>query len=204
MERTLEHAVESSAIPTGTTAASRARHGKKRHKRRQYLIDKGIQFSIMHQFMLLGLCAGGLTMANYLVFRNLADLQPVDVVESIMIYGYTAGLVLVSAILLTLMSVFLSHRIAGPAWHLSRSMSRVEDGELWVMVRLRKNDMLVDLARAFNRMMGQWRNTVIDLDRELGHLRRAASGNEDVLRSVRKIEKILAHYEVESPGQRSG
>ncbi|MBK8574552.1 MAG: methyl-accepting chemotaxis protein [Elusimicrobia bacterium] len=54
---------------------------------------------------------------------------------------------------IVLMTVYLSHRVAGPLVNLEKSLLRVENGDLTTRVQLRPRDELKDVRDAFNRAL---------------------------------------------------
>jgi methyl-accepting chemotaxis protein len=60
-------------------------------------------------------------------------------------------------------SIFISHRIAGPLYRIKRSLSKVTQGDLSVVVKLRKWDDLKDLAEHVNILVDELRTFVITL-----------------------------------------
>ncbi|MBO4707646.1 MAG: methyl-accepting chemotaxis protein [Elusimicrobiaceae bacterium] len=55
--------------------------------------------------------------------------------------------------LLAMVSALLSHRIAGPVYHLERVCREIKEGNKQIRVKLRKGDALSDLANEFNSML---------------------------------------------------
>ena len=55
-----------------------------------------------------------------------------------------------------LVSIFLSHRIAGPIYKLSRSMELARDGKLEGPIYFRKNDHFKEVADLFNSLFARW------------------------------------------------
>ena len=49
--------------------------------------------------------------------------------------------------------IFISHRTAGPMYHLIKAMEKVEKGDLSVKIKFRKNDEIHDVAKSFNKMV---------------------------------------------------
>jgi methyl-accepting chemotaxis protein len=56
-----------------------------------------------------------------------------------------------------LVSIFLSHRIAGPIYKLSRSMELARDGKLEGPIFFRKNDHFQEVAQIFNSLHAKWK-----------------------------------------------
>ncbi len=55
--------------------------------------------------------------------------------------------------LLAMISALLSHRIAGPVYHLEKVCKEIKQGNKQIRVKLRKGDALSDLADEFNSML---------------------------------------------------
>ena len=53
---------------------------------------------------------------------------------------------------MAILSIFVSHRIAGPVYRFERSAKVIAEGDLSLRIRLRKGDELQELADAFNQM----------------------------------------------------
>jgi methyl-accepting chemotaxis protein len=60
-------------------------------------------------------------------------------------------------------SIYISHMVAGPLFHLKKSLSRVTEGDLHEVVKLRKWDDLKDVAEHVNELTGELRNFVTTL-----------------------------------------
>jgi methyl-accepting chemotaxis protein len=60
-------------------------------------------------------------------------------------------------------SIFVSHKIAGPLFRLKKSLDMIAEGNLDVVIKLRKWDDLKDLAEHINILTGELRTFVITL-----------------------------------------
>jgi methyl-accepting chemotaxis protein len=56
-------------------------------------------------------------------------------------------------VVLAVMVVFISHRIAGPLYRLKQYMEKIENGDYSVTLKFRQNDAIHDVADSFNRMV---------------------------------------------------
>jgi methyl-accepting chemotaxis protein len=66
-------------------------------------------------------------------------------------------------------SIFITHKIAGPLYHLKKSISEITEGNLDVKVKLRKRDDLKDLAEQVNMLVDTFRTfvTTVRVDYDL-------------------------------------
>jgi len=60
---------------------------------------------------------------------------------------------LIIVIIISILGIFYSHKIAGPAYRIGTDISRVLDGEKGVVIKLRRNDKLHDLAAKVNQLI---------------------------------------------------
>jgi methyl-accepting chemotaxis protein len=71
----------------------------------------------------------------------------------------------IGAIILTyaVVSIFISHKVAGPLFRLKRSLAMIAAGNLDIVIRLRKWDDLKDLAEHINLLTEELRTFIITL-----------------------------------------
>ncbi len=85
-----------------------------------------------------------------------------------------------------MISVFISHKVAGPLFRLKKSLIKVTQGDLNVVIKLRKWDDLKDLAEHINTLIEELRTFVITLRDDYALL------SEYILELEREIEtKVL-------------
>lgn len=135
-----------------------------RNRRKNYFIDKSFQTKFILKFCLLVIAAGMLTMGilYYLSLRS----TTVAIVNSSVVVKSTADFILpiliqtvvvVSLLLgiaVIIVTLFVSHKIAGPLYRLKKSMQALGEGD-FSEINLRKMDQLQELAQEFNRMVGK-------------------------------------------------
>ena len=150
---------------------------KASYKRQQYWVDAPLQLQMVG-FVLL-LISTSLLLTAFSVFRGIEEAwissqqisQHLDWIKETL----RAPLLLASAIsLLTggLITLFWSHRFAGPLRVISAGMARMRHGNLAVAVRVRTTDAHQDFAREFQLMQEALR-LMIAADR--AHVVEAAS-----------------------------
>lgn|GEM_PF-308393 len=134
-------------------------------RRRMYLIDKKFQFKYLGILCAVGLCmslvCGG---GTYLLFRRaiyhvLAKYMPQiwcnevitsEVMRTANIYIWV--MLPVCILVIGVLSIFLSHRIAGPEFRLRRTLKGMSSGDYRDSIKLRKNDDLKYLAADINQL----------------------------------------------------
>jgi methyl-accepting chemotaxis protein len=143
------------------------------YKRRQYFIKRGFQSTFILKFCLIILIGiilstgllflfsqGTLTSSfqqSRLVIKNtsLAILPAVIYTNLI-----TLGLITLATIMVTL---FVSHKIAGPLFRFEKELKEIEKGDLTKSVRLRKKDQTTDLADSLNKMTAGLHEKVLEI-----------------------------------------
>jgi len=143
---------------------------KPTYKRRQYWVDAPLQLQMVA--FTLTLIAVSLGLTAFGVYQGLQESarQSQQIFHSIDWIDDTlrAPLLLTSAISLLaggLLTLFWSHRFAGPLRVLSAGIARVRHGNLGVPVRVRETDAHQELAKEFQGMQDDLRK-MIEADRE--------------------------------------
>ena len=77
-----------------------------------------------------------------------------------------------------LVSIFLSHRIAGPVYKLMKSMEEARLGQLQGPIFFRKNDHFKELADQFNALNSEWNS-------------RLRAKDEKIAQAIQTIEQVL-------------
>jgi methyl-accepting chemotaxis protein len=134
-------------------------------RRRNYFIDRTFQTRFILEFC--GLVAvGGMLAIVFLYFMGMHS-KTVAIVNSSVVVKTTsdfllpilAQTVLVVAVLVSIgviiITLFVSHKIAGPLFHLKKAMEKLGGGDFTVRMHLRQNDQLKEIADSFNDMAGK-------------------------------------------------
>ncbi|HNY50766.1 MAG TPA: methyl-accepting chemotaxis protein [Smithella sp.] len=90
------------------------------------------------------------------------------------------GLIIV---VFSIASIFITHKVAGPVYRLKRSIAQVTQGDLSVVIKLRKGDDLKELAEHINLLIENMRNFVTTLKVDYNML------SEQIQDLEQKIEK---------------
>ena len=130
--------------------------------RKTVLIKKRFQFRLMAKFVLLVL-AGSLISGTMLYFMASRDLvnsyfsahQAIRgtrdiLLPSIILSGAVSAVLIAAAT--AYVTLYVSHRIAGPLYKVEQLLRRIGEGDLTVECRFRKNDELAGLGEALNEM----------------------------------------------------
>lgn len=112
-------------------------------------------------------------------FRMLSQLREDIFYKSLIIY---VGIVLLMLVGIIVISLFYSHRVAGPVYRLGLFAAEISEGHLENDVFLRQDDVIHPLADEMNNMVAAYRQVVEELNHELaeiGVLRKKISAGDD-------------------------
>ncbi len=144
------------------------------YKRKTLYIKKSFQFNFILKFCLILLAGilistalifilsqGTLTSSfenSKLVIKNTNQaILPIVLLTNLI----TLGIITIAAILVTL---FISHRIAGPLFRFEADLRKISEGDLKVKISLRKKDQFFDMADAINQMTGSMHKRVTHIN----------------------------------------
>lgn len=135
------------------------------YKRQQYWVDAPLQLQMVSYVLFI--TAVSLLLTSFSVYRGVqessaASLQLVHNIDWIK-QAMRAPLLLASLISLIasgLLTLFWSHRFAGPLRVLSAGIGRVRHGNLAMPVRVRETDAHQDLVREFSLMQDELRKRI--------------------------------------------
>ncbi len=147
------------------------------YKRRNYFIKRGFQSRFILKFCLLLLC--GIALSTGLIFllsqgtltssfsdsrlvinRTSQAIMPTLLITNLI----TLGIITLAAIAVTL---FVSHRIAGPMFRFEQDIKKIARGDLSVRINLRRKDQFSEMATAFNEMVSGLNEKITKIDREI-------------------------------------
>lgn len=148
-------------------AHEKAAPAKPSYKRQQYWVDAPLQLQMVGFVILL--ISASLLLTAFSVFRGVQEssISSRQIFHSLeWIKGaLRAPLMLASAISLLaggLVTLFWSHRFAGPLRVISAGIARIRHGNLAVPVRVRTTDAHQDLAREFQLMQDELRKLIAE------------------------------------------
>ena len=147
---------------------------KPRYRRKTYFIQKMLQAKFILVFLLLviiGSIVSGIIFyikANtYLGYSyGMAHLklkQTGEILQPALFISYGIGVVLIG-IATIILTIIISHKVAGPLYRFQRSAEEIGKGNLTLDTRIRESDQAKDLADAFSHMTSELRKKLIEID----------------------------------------
>jgi methyl-accepting chemotaxis protein len=156
-----------------------------RPKRRQYFIKKDFQTKFIVKFCLLILA--GVIISTVVVFlftrgtltssfehgRLVIKNTSLAILPAVMYTNIvTLGLISLASILVTL---FVSHKIAGPLFRIVEDLKIIEQGDLTKKISFRGKDQLTELADSINKTTTSLHEKVFTIQTDVEHLLESAS-----------------------------
>lgn len=158
-----------------------------KHKRRTYIIKTGLQLRYM---AILIVCMLTVAMTvGWIVYhtswRQIVNTEDLTIDKLSIIFEQVNSQlmwwVVCFTAIIALISIFVSHKIAGPVYRLEESMKLIASGDLTHKVHLRHGDELGDLKDAFNKM-SESLSKMVYKDREI--IERLAKTGENLQKKV--------------------
>ena len=193
---------------------------KRKNPRRVYFIEKKFQASFILKFCALVITSSLLTGAlvyflsqqsttvafehSRAVVKSTADFLLPLLIQTIIVVGI---IVAISTVILTL---FISHKIAGPLYRLKKELNAVGFGYLADSFSLREDDQLQDIAASMSEMVKGLKERIGNLkndwrslkDNWQGFLSKAPSSGykqaiEELKNKIAQIDKDLDYFKIE-------
>ena len=193
-------------------------------RRRRYFINKGFQVEFVLKFC--GLVALGCTIFGIALYALSKNTLTTSFENSRLVVKSTAdyllpGLLLggvvvgiLTALATSIMVLFMTHRVAGPAYRFEKYAKRIGSGELSSNLTIRKRDQFQSLVAVFNKMTDDLNSGLLKvigvsekLDGLIEELSDSSSGElllkEDInkvvselKRNKQDLKKALAYFKV--------
>lgn len=184
-------------------------------RRKNFMVDRKFQTNFILKFCLLVAGTGLFCMVVLYALANKATTvsflnsrvvvqTTADFIYPILIQTFITATVIVG-IATIYITLFLSHRIAGPAYRFKKTLSALGEGNFSGDCKVRSKDSLQDVAKAINDMMGSVRKdlgtingSIAKLNTRLGEAQKKQGLNEAELKELMKealeLDKALHHF----------
>lgn len=175
-------------------------------QRRTYLVKKDFQVAFILKFCLILLA--GVILSTVLLFFFSQDTLTSSYQHSRLVIRNTGSAILPAMIytnLITLVVVifaaigvtlFISHKIAGPMYRFEKELAKIGQGDLRTKVVLRQHDQAVDMAHCINSMTESLHHRIEELRIELEALNRIAIDHQApdaVVQKIGALQQGLEH-----------
>ncbi len=170
------------------------------YKRKTFYIKKEFQFKFIMKFCLIILA--GVIISTGLLFlfsqetltssfensRLVIKNTGIAILPSIIITNLiTLGIICIAAIAVTL---FISHRIAGPMFRFEKDLEKISNGDLSVSINLRKKDQFSEMALALNNMTQSFHGKLSKVNARLDEVLPLPGEIETCKECEKKIEEL--------------
>jgi len=173
------------------------------HNRKQYLIDRALQYRLGVELMvivLLMLAVPFVFFASFLVGgKSVPGLGSEGLIAGLIRYHWPSLALFYLAYfgIVYVFVVYYSHRIAGPVHRIRRVLDETAAGCVGHQVHLRRGDYFDNLGASLNRATGILMSDLAELKTAATALsEKAVSGARDLGAPLEKIQSILDRYRV--------
>ncbi len=179
---------------------------KPQYKRKTYLIQRMFQAKFIIAFLLLviiGSIISGVifykkanTQLGYHYGKAHSKLKETgEILQPALFISYGIGVVLIG-IATIILTIFISHKVAGPLYRFERSAEEIGKGNLTLVTRIRESDQAKGLAEAFSHMTNDRREKLLDIDTKSQELNRIVEELNKVIQEKRpNIMDIQKRFE---------
>ncbi len=177
----------------------------KTYKRRQYFIKGGFQYQFIVKFCLLVLL--GAFISTVLLFLFSQNTLTSSFENSKLVVKTTALSILpvvlytnlITLFLITLATIgvtlFVSHKIAGPMFRLEAGMQAIQSGDLTQRISFRKKDQVEVMAENFNKMALELHTQMKIFRSDLQDLQEVAKQENSSQNMQAQIENLTNQFE---------
>ena len=123
-----------------------------RKQRRQIVIDRQFQMQYFKIWLTVGVGLVILSVGFYLLMKRFSGTGEMPDAIILRVLGGVSLFVIIFSALMGLISLAMTHRVAGAAWRLEQFTKKVMAGEPQPDVTLRRGDYLQSLAQQVNGM----------------------------------------------------
>lgn len=177
-----------------------------KNRRRNYYIDKEFQTIFILKFcslIVIGSVISGLiiyamsrttvttTFENSrLAIKSTADfILPAVLLSSVVV-------ILLIGLATIVMTLFISHKIAGPLYRLDKDVQEITAGNLKVVFRLRTGDELKPLVGSMNAMTGAIRERIAEARSALEALESSSGLSSEAKEKLKKARESLGRFKI--------
>jgi methyl-accepting chemotaxis protein len=179
------------------------------NQRRNYFIDKNFQTKFILKFCFITILAAALI--GILLFFLSSQSTTVAIENTKINVKTTADFLLpiiiqtlllvtlFSAILVAMLTLFVSHKIAGPLYRLKHEIDKLGQGDLSVNFHIRSGDQLRQLSDSLTAMASSLKDKIASLKRESAQLKLTLQnsnfeGKKQLEEKINSIEETLNNF----------
>ena len=170
-----------------------------RFKRKQIYIKKDFQTRFIIRFLLI-LLLGGAISIGLIMFNTQGTLTSAFVNSKLVIQSTALAILpsvifttiittLVLGIIVVLVTLVVSHKIAGPMYRFEKDIDRVAAGDLKHRIHIRQGDQFQEMVTALNTMITELNRNLSDIREDVA----AFSTHPDLPESLRQDIHSLKH-----------
>lgn len=179
------------------------------NQRRNYFIDKKFQTKFIVKFCIIVILAAiAIGFSLFFLSGNSTTVAIENTKVKVMttadfIFPFILQTVIVvtafTAFLVILLTLFVSHKIAGPLFRLKREIDKLRDADFNANFQTRTSDQLKDLSYSLTSMSNSLRDKMTAIKLDVSDAKKALDnvsfdGKKQVEDKIKRIESILAAF----------
>jgi methyl-accepting chemotaxis protein len=176
----------------------------KNNRRQKYIVNSKLQNHLTLQLGIFLLLCTGIAMIDLYLMRELSLARAMSygdpVRESLSVFGIPAGYFIALGILnisiFFLLSMYYSHRIAGPITNISHAIKRISNGDMSSQVTLRQTDYLKELSVDLNNLTSTLSRSIHDCQKQISSLEtmECIQQNAEAIEKLNELEQIISKF----------
>ncbi len=165
-------------------------------KRTQWFVNRSMQLRIAIELSLFFSIILFVIWVDYYVLNNFSQVLNISFDRNTLsiISGYSLIILVLNVIFFYIVTVYFSHRIAGPAINISQSLAAIQSGHLDTRITLRKADYLKEISQDINAVTEQFQHTIKQLEQHLQALKKASVIDATMQADIDAMQKLLSYY----------
>ncbi|PJA27266.1 MAG: hypothetical protein CO189_07665 [candidate division Zixibacteria bacterium CG_4_9_14_3_um_filter_46_8] len=168
------------------------------NRRRKYFVKEGDQWGLLIGAAILILVLAIVASGLFYILAN-QDLEKATYRAHFEVLRNTMQMLLpwlilvnlIGMIVVLVLSIFFTHKVSGPAYHLVKDMRKLQQGDLTISTNFRDRDRLKNVAIAMNIAIERLRHEVADIKGEISELSKVADDALKVKESIARLNRIL-------------
>ncbi len=129
--------------------------------RRRIIVDRKFQLQYLYIWLWVGVGMVVMSLLFYVLGRRILGERAFDP-PIVRLMSGMSGFIVLFCVLMGILSVFLTHRVAGAAYRLEKCIRELTDGEFGGRIQLRTGDYLQNVADALRELQGELREREAD------------------------------------------
>ncbi|MFC1504844.1 HAMP domain-containing protein [Spirochaetota bacterium] len=104
--------------------------------------------------------------------------------------------VVLSILVVSIVFLFITHRIVGPIYRFKKTLNSMKDGDMSVRVILREKDEMQDLADAFNGMAISLNTKLHEMQTAISEIKKENVKSDTLKKNIKKLDDTINQFKI--------